>query len=285
MKWIPLLLLFPSLALAQFGAFEREFVVGTSNILARSGITLGGVTRTNWPTGGGSSDAVTNATGPGITVDAGILTLSTNGWQFGAALTPWTTNIDAAGFSLDNVGTLSAANINLGDGSLADMLASRLSTNFNGAWLVGSGGITNITGGGTWTLSNGAYTFVPASSGGGATNELWRTAVWRIPSGGTATRIANGDWLVIPDGQYVEARNLPVYGISTGKVMLVGLSGAQASLVWGYEDGATNFPSAVTTNGIASGAWSNLTGMAHGLIAARLYGVGASTNAGVKVGQ
>jgi hypothetical protein len=133
----------PSVALAQFGAFEREFIVGTSNITARSGITLGGVTRTTWPTGGGSSDAITNATGPGITVEAGILTLSTNDWQFGAAQTPWTTNIDAGGFSLLNVGTLAAANIQFGDGSLADMLASRLSTNYNGAWLVGSGGLTN----------------------------------------------------------------------------------------------------------------------------------------------
>jgi hypothetical protein len=70
----------------------------------------------------------------------------------GAALTPWTTNIDAAGFSLLNVGTLAAANIQFGDGSLADMLASRLSTNFNGAWLVGSGGITNNWTGGPITL-------------------------------------------------------------------------------------------------------------------------------------
>jgi hypothetical protein len=65
------LLLLPSVALAQFGAFEREFIVGTSNITARSGITLGGVTRTTWPTGGGSSDAITNNwTGGAITLDA-----------------------------------------------------------------------------------------------------------------------------------------------------------------------------------------------------------------------
>jgi hypothetical protein len=39
--------------------------------------------------------------------------------------------------------------------------ASKLSTNYNGAWLVGSGGSTNITGGGTWTLSSGVWTYAP----------------------------------------------------------------------------------------------------------------------------
>jgi hypothetical protein len=121
--------------------------------------------------------------------------------------------------------------------------------------------------------------------GGGATNEVWRAAMWRIPSSGGSTRIVNGDWLVITNTDFVEARNIPVYGVSTGQVMLVGLAGCQASLVWGYEDGTTNFPTAVTTNGLTAQVWSNLTGMVHGLIAARLYGVNISTNAGVKVGQ
>jgi hypothetical protein len=35
-----------------------------------------------------------------------------------------------------------------------------MTLNTNG-WQFGSGGITNITGGGTWTLANGAYTFTP----------------------------------------------------------------------------------------------------------------------------
>jgi hypothetical protein len=37
---------------AQFGAFERSQIVGTSNILARGTITLGSETRSNWPTVG-----------------------------------------------------------------------------------------------------------------------------------------------------------------------------------------------------------------------------------------
>jgi lysophospholipase L1-like esterase len=37
-----------------------------------------------------------------------------------------------------------------------------MTLNTNG-WQFGSGGITNITGGGTWTLANGAYTFTPAT--------------------------------------------------------------------------------------------------------------------------
>jgi hypothetical protein len=159
----------PSVFADSFPRYLRltaDNVTNTFNLIELTG----GVTLTNLGNGtarltltGGTSGGITNATGPGITVASGILTLSTNGWQFGAAQTPWTTNIDAGGYSLLNVGTLAAANINFGDNSLADMLASRLSTNYNGAWLVGSGGSTNITGGGTWTLSGGAYTFVPAT--------------------------------------------------------------------------------------------------------------------------
>jgi hypothetical protein len=45
--------------------------------------------------------------------------------------------------------------------ALAQATASKLSTNYNGAWLVGSGGSTNITGGGTWTLNAGTWTYAP----------------------------------------------------------------------------------------------------------------------------
>ena len=80
---------------AQFGAFERSQINATSNFWARDSITLGGVQRTTWPSGGAGSGGVqTNddysvLTGyPFISADeysgtvsavSGLLTLSGNG--------------------------------------------------------------------------------------------------------------------------------------------------------------------------------------------------------------
>lgn len=256
-----------------------------------------GATWLNPPTNGwvfGTPGAVTNSasnvSGLTLTTSGGIVTLG------GTLPSEMTTNqvqgiVNAMGLASTNVSQTAPS----GTGSL---IYSNNQFYFTPPSAAGLGSVTNVnitvnTSGGltidgstSKVITNGgSYTLAQAASGGGATNELWRVAMWRIPANGGSTRIVNGDWLIITNTDYVEARNIPVYGVSTGKVMLVGLAGCQASLVWGYEDTTTNFPTTVTTNGLTANVWSNLTGMVHGLIAARLYGIGSCTNAGVKVGQ
>jgi len=78
MRLVAILCLLPFVASAQFGAFERDFIVAKSNFTAQTSITLGGVTRTTWPDGG-AGDAVTNSasevSGLTLTTSGGIVTL------------------------------------------------------------------------------------------------------------------------------------------------------------------------------------------------------------------
>jgi hypothetical protein len=240
--------------------------------MAVSNITLGTSTLTTSngtllvdgsPITGGSG--ITNATGPGITVASGILTLSTNGWQFGAALTPWTTNVDAGGYSLLNVGTLSAANINFGDGSLADMLASRLSTNFNGAWLVGSGGVTNGWTGGAITLDaansntntfGGFLVIGPAryQANGGTASGVGSWANYNATASGegswanySATASGQGSWANY-DGTASGGASWANYG---------GTASGEGSWAMGYGAKATNDNTFVWSDDTAIGSTTN----------------------------
>ena len=139
-------------------------VTGSSSGITNSTSTVSGLTLTTANgivTLGGSIPA------SGISSNDALALIASNAYPLsgnpsGYLTSTLTTNVDFAGFSLNNVGTLSAANINLGDNSLADMLASRLSTNYNGAWLVGSGGITN---GGNATLGTLNVGTITAGSG------------------------------------------------------------------------------------------------------------------------
>jgi hypothetical protein len=76
------------------------------------------------------------------------------------------TNVNAAtlgGVAL--AGLVQTQELTNASNTLAQATASKLSTNYNGAWLVGSGGSTNITGGGTWTLNAGTWTYAPTFTG------------------------------------------------------------------------------------------------------------------------
>ena len=78
---------------------------------------------------------------------------SYSGLTVGNALAGWPTQWSG--------GSITSAVANATTATVWTAEASKLSTNYNGAWLVGSGGSTNITGGGTWTLNSGTWTYAP----------------------------------------------------------------------------------------------------------------------------
>jgi hypothetical protein len=93
-----------------------------------------------------NSSGVTNFAFEGVTINGTSTVAQT-------ALAGWPTQWSG--------GSITSAVANATTATVWTAEASKLSTNYNGAWLVGSGGSTNITGGGTWTLSSGVWTYAP----------------------------------------------------------------------------------------------------------------------------
>jgi hypothetical protein len=99
---------------------------------------------------------------------------SYSGLTVGTALAGWPTQWSG--------GSITSAVANATTATVWTAEASKLSTNYNGAWLVGSGGSTNITGGGTWTLNAGTWTYAPT----GITTAVQSALDGKLPTNGVA---------------------------------------------------------------------------------------------------
>jgi hypothetical protein len=186
----------------------------------------------NPPTNGwtfGTPNAITNASGPGITVNDSIITLSTNGWVFGTlgAVTNSTSNVSGLTLTTTNgittlggalpegmstgqvqgiVGAMGLASTNVsqaipsGTGSL---MYSNNQFYFTPPSAAGLGSVTNVNitvntsggltidGGTSKMLTNGgSYTLT--ASGGGLTNIALSSLSFSIPSDSTAARVGVG---------------------------------------------------------------------------------------------
>jgi len=171
-------------------------------------------------------------------------------------LTPWTTNIDAAGYSLLNVGTLAAANIQFGDNSLADMLASRLSTNWTGGPVAidAANAQTNTFGGAVVTLGlrvqSGGATASGASSFASGYAGVEASGAASFASGASATKASGAYSFAAGGGTEASGES------STAQGELTVASGRSAHAV-GSSSKATNDFTFVWSDGAAFGSTIN----------------------------
>ena len=150
------------------------------------------------------------------------------------------TNANILTFVFDN-----SLKVNSADGTAINIGANGLlSTNYSGAWIVGSGGSTNITGGGTWTLSNGVWTFAPTVTAS-LTNGLQSagSANTNNDALGAATAVSN--LVVIAQANATTASNLAASAVQT--------NAATAALVVNNGGNLTNL------NIVGGGGLTNVT--------------------------
>jgi hypothetical protein len=123
-------------------------------------------------------------------------------------------------------------------------------TNLN---LVGSGGVTNITGGGTWTLANGSYTFVPATDASRAATGTVITVTANGNSGsvtlGTGGTIALGS----DAGKVTTNATFSQLGVRDGSGLTnIPLSGLQTVPLTNNHASAVTLGGNLTVNGTAN---------------------------------